>query len=214
MRTLSIRMRIRLAIIVLGAGYLALLLLLQFTGAKTQSNMTIASGSLFPATLSSQEAAASFQKLTKSYSDAVLLQDTAALGQADEAAQAVAKALRAVHEGTAFNPERQKQVSELLNRFSDLARRSNSVYAAVIDGKGNMSEQTQAAMAGLAQDNQHIEASLQQLRKDLSSDFEAQLESVRTWTRWQRTSTGWPKGHGRRRPMLKMAARWSRKRWR
>jgi methyl-accepting chemotaxis protein len=172
---------------VLGAGFVALLLLQQFTDAKTQTSMGIASGSLFPATLSSQEAAASFQKLTKSYSDAVLVQDKAALGQADESAQAVTKALHAVEQATAYNPERQRQVSDLITRFTDLASRSNSVYSAMIDSKGTISEQTQTAMAGLAQDNQQIEASLQQLRTALSTDFVAELESVRTWTRWQRT---------------------------
>ena len=93
MKVAHIKTRIRLAIGILGAGYLALLLLVQWTGTRTEKAMNLASGSLFPATLASQEAGASFQKLTKAESDAVVTQDAGGLGKADEAAQAVMGAL-------------------------------------------------------------------------------------------------------------------------
>jgi methyl-accepting chemotaxis protein len=152
--------------------------------------MDIASGSLFPATLDSQEASAAFQKLTKSYSDAVLVLDQGALAQAGESAQAVTGALESVRRHAGFSPERQKQVSELLGRFTDLNMRSRTVYAAIIDNKGSMSEQTQAAMASLAQDNQRMEESLHELRATLSRDFLDQLDGVTIWTHRQRVF-GW-----------------------
>ena len=191
MKTLSIKSRIRLAIAVLGAGYVALLLMVQWTGTQTQTHMEIASASLFPATLNSQEAGAAFQKLTKTYSDAVLvMQDKSALAQADEPAQAVTTALKSVQQHLDFDPERQKEVSGLLEQFSELTRHSTAVYSNMIDSKGNMNEQTQAAVAALAQDNQRMEASLQELRTTLSKDFQAQLDSVTTWTNRQKVS-GW-----------------------
>jgi methyl-accepting chemotaxis protein len=179
-----------LAIAVLAVGYVALLLLVQWTGSQTLAHMDIASGSLFPATLDSQEASAAFQKLTKSYSDAVLVLDQGALAQAGESAQAVTGALESVRRHTGFSPERQKQIAELLGRFTDLNSRSRTVYTAIIDNKGAMSDQTQASMATLAQDNQRMEASLHELRANLSRDFQDQLDGVVTWTHRQRVF-GW-----------------------
>jgi methyl-accepting chemotaxis protein len=117
-------MRIRLAILVLGAAYVALLLSQQYTGAKT------------------------------------------------------------VQDATACNREQQRQISELSNQFAGLASRSNPVYSGVIDSKGTMPEQARAAMA---QDNQRMQASLQELKSALSADFQTELDSVTSWTQWQRT---------------------------
>jgi methyl-accepting chemotaxis protein len=153
---------------------------------RTQKSMTLASGSLFPATLSSQEAGAGFQKLTKSYSDAVLTQDAGALSKADEAAQAVTASLQSIEQNVAADPVRKQQVAELETRFTDLARRSRAVYAAMASGGTSLSDQTQSQMAGLARENREMEASLGQLRETLSGDFKAQLDSVTTWTNRQR----------------------------
>jgi len=188
--TFSIRTRIRLAIGVLGAGYITLMLLVQWTGSQTQTHMGTASDALFPAALKSQEAEASFQKLIKHYSDAVLMQDTSALAQADESAQTTIAALESVHQSTAFNRARQEQVADLLSRFRDVSTRSKSVYTEMIESKANISPKTQADMAGLAKDNQQMEASLQDLRTALSSDFQAQLNHVTVISNRQRT-IGW-----------------------
>src|SRR6267378_2424469 len=103
-----------------GAGYVALLVLLQWTTSETQAHMAIASGSLFPAALSSQEASAGFQKVVKRYNDGVLMQDKKALVAADDDAEAAISALRSIREKTAGSPERQKQASALMERFSDI----------------------------------------------------------------------------------------------
>jgi methyl-accepting chemotaxis protein len=186
MGTASIRARIRLAIGVLGMGYVALLLMVWWTGSQTLTHMEVSSGSLFPAALSSQEASAAFDKLTKRYSDAVLTQDKGALSQADETAQAVSKALESVRQHTAFDPERQRQVSDLIDRFASLASRCRSLYSVLIDSKTNVSSETQAQVAALAQDNKQMEASLQELRNTLSRDFQARLNSVTAETQRHR----------------------------
>ena len=186
MKTTRIKTRIRMAIGVIGAGYIALLLLVQWTGMRTQKAMTLASGSLFPATLSSQDAGAAFQKLTKSYSDAVLTQDAGALSKADETTQAVVADLRSVAEDVAFDPARQQQVNELLAKFTDLAARSRTVYAAMVAGGTNISADTQGQLAGLAKENRSMDDTLGALRVTLSGDFKAQLDSVTVWTNRQR----------------------------
>jgi methyl-accepting chemotaxis protein len=186
MKTTHIKTRIRMAIGIIGAGYVALLLLVYWTGTRTQKSMNLASGSLFPATLSSQEAGAGFQKLTKSYSDAVLTQDASALGKADEAAQAVTASLQSIEQDVAGDPVRKQQVADLLAKFTDLASRSRTVYAAMASGGTNISADTQSQIGGLARENHAMEDSLGQLRTVLSADFKAQLDSVTTWTTRQR----------------------------
>ena len=186
-KKLRIKTTIRLAIAVLGASYLALLLLVQWTGAQTQAHMDIASGSLFPASLRSQDAAAAFQRFTKAYSDAVLIDDAAAISKAEEPAQAVIDALRSIQQHTAgFSPERQKQVAVLLDQFKTLQSRSRTVYSGVVASNGNASEQSWAAVAELGKDNRRMEVSLRELGTALSGDFQAQLDSVTLWSRIQR----------------------------
>src|SRR5882724_12972204 len=113
MSKFGIKAKIWMSMAIFGAGYVALLVLLQWTTSETQQHMKIASGSLFPAALSSQEASAGFQKVAKRYNDAVLMQDKKALASADEDAEAVTAALRSVQEKTSVSPVRQQQASAL-----------------------------------------------------------------------------------------------------
>ena len=98
MKNLGIKAKIWMSIAIFGAGYVVLLLLLQWTTSQTQTHLKIASGSLFPAALSSQEATAGFMKVAKRYNDAVLTQDKKALAAADEDSAAVTSALQSVQE--------------------------------------------------------------------------------------------------------------------
>lgn len=184
MKQASIKIKIWMAISIVGTGYLVMLLGMLFTGLREQRAMTIASESLLPATLGSQEAGATFQQFLKNYRDAVLLQDKSALAQADESAQAVVKALGSVQDHTAFSPERQRQASALIDHFQAVAAQARSVYPRMLDAAGATRE-TQGEVAALAHENSEVEASLQQLRNDFSDDFRAQLRSVVSWSRWQ-----------------------------
>jgi methyl-accepting chemotaxis protein len=187
MRSLGIKAKIWLSIAIFGAGYVVLLVLLQWTTSQTQAHMKTASASLFPAALSSQEASAAFSKVTKRYSDAVLLQDKKALAAADQDAEVVSAALQSVKEKTSFSPERQREVSTITDRFADIHSRSASLYSAMIEHPESMSAQTQQSIAALAQDNKQMEASLAELRNGLSKDFQAELDVVTTWSDRQRT---------------------------
>lgn len=178
MGNLSIRTKIRMAIGILGAGYVALLVLVLWTGSQTQGHMTIASASLFPAALSSQEAEAGFQKVLQSYQNAVIMQDKKALEKADESSDAVKSALQSAQEHTAFDPSRQQNIAAILHTFEDISSRSKSTYASVLEAKGNMSDQAMASVGALAKDNKEMAASLHDLGANLSRDFQGQLDAV------------------------------------
>ena len=187
MGKLGIVSKIRLAIGILGAGYVVLLLSVYWIGSETQHHMQVASDSVFPAALSSQEAEAGFQKLTKHYSDAVVMQDKNALQQADEAAQGVASSLESVQQHAAWSSQRQQGAAALLRNFNQLNARSKSAYSAMLDAKGAISEQTQTEAASLAKENKELETSLHDMREKLSKDFQGELETVSEWSSRQKT---------------------------
>jgi methyl-accepting chemotaxis protein len=187
MKSFGIKAKIWMSIAIFGAGYVALLVLLQWTSSETQKHMAIASGSLFPAALSSQEANAGFQKVAKRYGDAVLMQDKKALAAADEDAEAVTSALKSVQDKTSFSPERQKEVSSLSERFADIHSRSKSLYTAMIEHPDSMTAQTQLSIAALAKDNKEMDSALVELQKGVAKDFQSELDIVTTWSGRQRT---------------------------
>jgi len=187
MLNVTIRQTIRAALGILGLGFVLLLLLMQWSASRMQSHMAAASGSLFPAALSSQEAEAAFQKITKRYSDAVLMQDKGALTQAGESAAALQAALDSITKRPDLSPVRQKQVSGISERFADLSARSMATYGKVVASSANLSAETQQSMAALAQEDKTMEAALHELRTDLSSDFQAELDAVDSWSPRQRT---------------------------
>src|SRR5512140_3439481 len=94
-RTVGIKKKVWMSIGLLGASYVLLLLMVQWTASLTNAHMNAASASLVPAAMRSQEAEAAFQRLTRRYNDAVVLQDKKALQSADQDAQAVDQALEA-----------------------------------------------------------------------------------------------------------------------
>jgi methyl-accepting chemotaxis protein len=178
MGNLSIRTKIRLAIGILGAGYIVLLAVVLWTGSQTQAHMKIASASLFPAALNSQEAEANFQKVLQSYQNAVIMQDKKAIEKAEESSAAVKSALQSAEEHTAFDSARQHDVSTILHTFEDISSRAKSTYSGVLEAKGNMSDQAMQSISTLATDNKQMAASLHDLGANLSKDFQAQLDAV------------------------------------
>jgi methyl-accepting chemotaxis protein len=187
MAKFGIKAKIWMMIAMFCAGYVALMLLLQWTNSVTQKHMAIASGSLFPAALSSQDASAGFQKMAKRYNDAILLQDKKTLASADEDAEVVTAALRSVQAKTDLSPERQKQASSLIDRLADIHARSKSVYTAMIENPDSVTDQTQRDISALARDNKQMGISLAELRNGLAQDFQGELDTVTRWSSKQRT---------------------------
>jgi methyl-accepting chemotaxis protein len=186
MLQLGMKAKIWLGLSVLGAGYVVFLLLVQWTAGQSQTHLNIASDAMFPAAISSQQADATFQRMTKRYSEAVLLQDKGQVAKADGDAEQVLTALQAVKSKTAQNPELQVQVSELIDKFSQVHSRSQSAYTAMIDGKENVSDSVMSDVAALAQDNKQVEVGLTQLSDNISINFKSELTTVSTWSQRQR----------------------------
>ena len=186
MRNLGIKSKIWLSIAIFGVGYAAILILQLWAASQTASHMAVASGTLFPAALSIQEAEAGFQKVKKRYNDAVLLQDKKSLAAAEQDGQALLSALRSVKDKTGLAPELQKQISEAIDKFTDIQSRAIPLYSAMIASPENISDQTQAGITALARDNKDLETSLASLREGISAAFRAELDAVTLWSHRQR----------------------------
>jgi hypothetical protein len=89
---------------VLAFGYLLFLGLVGWTGANMRAHLVVASDSLFPSALASQEANATFQKLTQDYKVAILTQNASLLDTAGEDAAEVAAELQTVREKNVYGP--------------------------------------------------------------------------------------------------------------
>src|ERR1700685_3124716 len=133
MRNLGIGTKLLFSTGILAFGYLLFLGLVQWSGGTIRHHLRIAADSLFPAALAGQEAQAGFQKLTKDYKDAVLLQDTKALAAADQNTQKVKSQLQVVLNKITYNPELRLQVSALQDQFNSVYSRSKATYTAMVE---------------------------------------------------------------------------------
>jgi len=186
MLQLGMKAKIWLGLSVLGAGYVVFLLLVQWTASQSQTHLRTASGALFPAALSSQQADAAFQRMTKSYNDAIVTQNQAGLTKADTEAEAVMTALQNVKTMTAGDPDLQAQVSALIDKFSQTRSNSNSTYTAMIAAKDNVPDSVMSSVAALAQDNKQINEGFKKLSDNITKTFKAELDNVSAWSQRQK----------------------------
>ncbi|WP_213807661.1 methyl-accepting chemotaxis protein [Granulicella sp. dw_53] len=162
----------------LALGFVLFFALVEWTTSTTQRHLRIASGSLFPAASSLQQAQASFQKLNKSYKDAVVLQDASALNAGDTEAQAGVAELQTAREKLEYNPELQQKAADILSRFTELHNRSKATYAKMIAAP-NMSADAQASLTSLEQETQRMEQSLDELHNTVGNkSYQAELDAV------------------------------------
>jgi hypothetical protein len=175
---MGIRGKLLCSIGVLGLGYILFFGLMEWTTSATQKHLRIASDSLFPAAASLQQAQASYQKLTKSYKDAVVLQDASALNSGDAEARAGESALESARDKLGYNPELQKTASEILSRFADLHARSKAAYAGAMSTTA-MSADAQSALASVDRDSHAMEQSLDDFYNTVGKNsYQAELDAV------------------------------------
>jgi methyl-accepting chemotaxis protein len=175
---MGIRGKLLSSIGILGLGYIVFFGLMEWTTSTMQKHLNVASGNLFPAAASLQQAQASFQKLNKSYRDAVVLQDASALNAGDADAIAATDALQVAREKLAYNPDLAHQVSDLLMRFNELHSRSKSAYAATISGTA-LTAGAQEALSRVDQEGRQYDQQLASLYDLVGNrSYQAELEEV------------------------------------
>jgi PAS domain S-box-containing protein len=167
---------IKKSIIVTVLGAIALIAIMQWTAYTVRKHVEIASLSIFPAALKCQRAGVAFEKMNHENSDAVVLEENAALAGADREAATVASSLDSAAAFMAFNSGRHQQIVSLLHRFTGLRLRAKIDYAAAAVTIGI--PPTREELADLSHENKAVEAALEALRSDLAGDFRAELALV------------------------------------
>jgi methyl-accepting chemotaxis protein len=178
----SIKARILGVLAVLVCGYLLLLAIVQISATATHSRMSEISASLFPAALKMQEAEASFERMKKHYSDAVVLQDANSLKSAETDAQATAAALNAVKTALAPASELAKQADALLARFSDLHSRDHDTYSAILAATGGPSDDLMGRVGALGKENAALTDDMSGFDKEIAASFQKQLDTVNAYS--------------------------------
>jgi methyl-accepting chemotaxis protein len=178
---MGIRGKLLSSIGVLGLGYIVFFGLMEWTTSTAQKHLRIASDSLFPAAASLQQAQAIFQKLNKSYRDAVVLQDLSALEAGDADARAGISALESARDKLAGSPQLQQQASEILSSFTQLRPRAKAAYAATVTAEsvGTVSADNQAALAAIDQDTRRLDQALADFYDAVGKrSYQAELQAV------------------------------------
>jgi methyl-accepting chemotaxis protein len=190
MKNLTIRLKLIFSIGMLAFGYLLFLGLIQWTGTSVQHHLRTASDSLFPAALAVQAAESGFQKLTKDYNDAVVLQDVKALTLAEEDARNVAAQLEVCRQKTVDNAELQQQVIGLQGRLDSFSSLSKTTYAKLVAAPDSADAATMAAMKTLSGQGASLVESLHNLNEEVSEKyFRGELATVEGITNQQRLLT-------------------------
>jgi PAS domain S-box-containing protein len=169
---------IKNSIIVVVLGVIGLLTIMQWTANTVRKHARIASHSLFPAALKSQEATTAFQRMNREYSDAVVMQQKASLASAGRDAAALVSSLDSAGKSMEFNSGRHQQIVSLMHRISDLQMRSKVRYAAAADVNGNLPREIEADLVDLGHENKAVQTALETLQSDLASDFRAELALI------------------------------------
>jgi PAS domain S-box-containing protein len=175
----SIKSSIAVAVI----GAVVLLAIIQWTALTVQKHIGIVSLSVFPAALDSQQAGTAFERMNREYSDAVVMQEKAALASADrEASTAVASLDRAAASMT-FNSVRHQQIVSLKLRIAGLQARSRILYATAAET--NAVPPKKEDLADLSRENTAVKTALDALLSDLAGDFRAELALINKLLRIQ-----------------------------
>jgi len=172
--------RIWLSIGVLVAGYLCSIGVGQIQALRLEARLDATSAATFPAAIGVQEASAQFERMTRGFADAVLLEDASALQRAEQEGQGVC-ALLATAAATGIAPERAAALRDLGASVTALAAEAKAAYAPMIGGGGNLSDavqsRTKAVAAKTEETKQAIAKAREQLATDLKNDLAAAASS-------------------------------------
>ncbi len=157
-------------------GVVGMLAIMEWTAYTVRKHVRIASLSVFPAALDSQRAGTAFERMNREYSDAVVMQERAALANAKQEADTVESSLASAGAAMSFSPVQHQQIVSLLDRVVRLQERSRIVYAAAAEVNSDLPKQEE--LADLSRENKAVQSALEALQSDLAGDFKAELALI------------------------------------
>src|SRR5579863_7376160 len=128
MSRLGITTRIWFSIGVFIVGFVLSTMLGQIQGVATEENLRRTSEALFPAAQKTQEADAAFQRMIKGFSNAIVVQDAAALARPVEEGRQAAEMLKAIANVPGLSPQRASEARQLAGSIQELIDSAKSTY--------------------------------------------------------------------------------------
>lgn len=186
MKQLNITARIWLSIGVFIAGYVVATLLGHFQGVATENRLRSTAEALFPAAQSSQDSEAAFQRMVKSFSDAVLLQDASSLDRAMEEEKKAVSGLNSVSLIADLSPERREEARKLAAAVDSFANEARGMYGSALADPSKMAEM-QDRIGALGLRTEDLKAGLQRTRENLAGDLRQELQNLAARSASQRS---------------------------
>lgn len=186
MKRFNITTKIWLSIGVFVLGFVIATVLGQIQGRGTEDALRITSQALFPAAQQSQEATSAFQRASKGFSDAVLIQDAKALEKAVEEGGHAVEQLNTVAAIPGLAAERAGSVRRLSSSVEQFVADARKTYGGLLANPESMNASAQARMGELATRTDQIKDGLQATTEQFSKDLRGQLSSVATRSAQQR----------------------------
>jgi len=174
MQRLTITAKLWLSIGVFILGSMITLGFGQVQSLSSERRLVTTNEALFPAAQYSQEADAAFQRMTKSYRDAVLLQDAAALDVGKSEGEATAAALNAAAKLPRLDSARAAALMALTASVTNLVAESQTAYQGMAAGAA-MTDEIMQRTKSVSTKNADVKASLLKMRTDLTNDLSAEV---------------------------------------
>jgi methyl-accepting chemotaxis protein len=141
------------------------------------------SEALFPAAQRSQEAESAFQRMVKSFGDAVVMQDASGLDRAAADGQQAVAALKTIAAIPGISNQRSKAAAELGSSIEQMLADARRTYGAVLGG--TLSSATQDQMRALASRTGEAGMALADMKEQLAADLRQQLSALSESSRRQ-----------------------------
>jgi hypothetical protein len=187
MRRFNMTAKIWLSIGVFVLGFVIATVFGQIQSRNTEEALRSISQALFPAAQQSQEAASAFQRASKGFNDAVLLQDAGALGKAVEEGRYAVDQLNAVAAIRGLGAEHVDSVRRLSSSVEQFVVDARKTYGGLVENPASVDASVQAHMHELATRSDQIKTDLRTTAEQLSKDLHGQLSSVETRSAQQRS---------------------------
>ncbi|MEO5823332.1 MAG: hypothetical protein ABIT71_22735, partial [Vicinamibacteraceae bacterium] len=191
MRRMGITGRIWSSVAVFAGGALIAIVTNQVQAAVGEQGLVRASEALFPAAQYGQEAATAFDRMSKGFRDAVLVEDASVLDQAAQDGSASADALTAAAKLPGLASERSVTLTALAASVRAAAGDGKTTYGSMIAAGANLTPEIIASSKAMALRMEGLQKQLGATREALAADLRGDIAQMLTTSiRQRRISLG------------------------
>jgi methyl-accepting chemotaxis protein len=187
----SIRTRILAVLGLVGASYLLLIAVMEFTSTATHTHGTLLSKVIYPASLQLLEAQSAAEQMRRQYKDAVLMEEPAALSEAEQQGDVAASSLATLNTTLQSGmPDLAQRSADLCAQLAAIRSRSREVYPALVRSRDDINTGLQISVTALAADNDRLATEMKQLNESLDAADQEEFRITGLWSSRSRNA-GW-----------------------